>query len=332
MGQSLIRVMWLLCRSSVLIFFCVSVLMADAQESPFNLVTNGGFEIHDGCTNDLGETDKCLDWWPLYGSPDYFHRCGTSGYVPAENLLGTQEPYIVTDSAYVGIGTFATIFPGGQESLMTQLIQPLVAGKEYRVKFKVSLADNVNYASCCVGAIFDITAPPSPPYSVNINDVELVLSSNSVDSELWYELDEVYTAVGGEDKMYIGNFKPDNESEPYFIGEVSDLDMAYFYIDDVEVYEDDLMGVGDVDAGKIEVSVYPNPNRGDMTIAIVDDEETALYKLVVVNLIGEIVFDTQLHSGRNDVDLVVAAGSYLYKVIRTDGTAIDKGNVVIMQK
>jgi len=86
------------------------------------------------------------------------------------------------------------------------------------------------------------------------------------------------------------------------------------------------------DENELRVSVYPNPNRGDLTINVTGGNEDDVYTFVVVNLIGEHVYSVPLHSGENTVNLPLAAGSYLYRIDSKDGTTIEKGNVVILQE
>lgn len=236
------------------------ILVLSLQLEAQNLVPNGGFETHSGCPQTFGELDRCLDWFGNDGTPDYYHKCGIANHSVPSNFPGYQENYFQEDSAYVGLVTYTTLFPGGQESVFVSLDSPLVSGTKYRVKFRVSSADSVNYTSCCVGVILDHTAPPEPPYTSNLADIEIVLNSAEIDNQLWYEVDQVYTAEGGENKLFIGNFRPDAESDPHFKGEiVPGSATAYFYVDDVEVYEDDLVGVEELEKPLIEVSVYPNP-------------------------------------------------------------------------
>lgn len=193
-------------------------LIAGNALAQVNLVPNGSFEERDGCPMDLADIDECDGWWPLHGSPDFFHRCGAEECGIPINFCGNQEPHNPLDSAYAGFTTYTTLFPGGQESLYISLTEPMVAGIKYRVKFKVNSADFVNYSTCCVGVIFGNSPPPSPPVSSNLTDVEIVLDPNTLDQNVWYEVNDTYTAFGGENKMFVGNFRPDSESQPTYIG------------------------------------------------------------------------------------------------------------------
>ena len=246
MEKQLIKAVWSSFRNNLSIgVFCAGAFVASAQNTPVNLAPNGDFEEHTSCPNSLAGIGLCDDWQPLVGSPDYYHICGSGWGSAPHNINGYQLPG--SDSAYLGLASYTTIFPGGQEVAYAPLQEPLIQGVKYRVSFKVSYADSANYAICCIGAILSSTPPPQGPYSQNLSSVELILDENDFDMNTWFEYEGVYTAQGGEDKIYLGSFRPESEmnvmtvrppGEPY--------DNAYFYIDDVSVVEDTVTGIGEV--------------------------------------------------------------------------------------
>jgi hypothetical protein len=289
-----------------------------AQNISVNLVPNGRFELSQGCPSNFGAIGQCDSWNALHGSPDYFHSCGQADVAVPANYLGNQSAYPITDSAYVGVVTYTTLFSGGQESIVATLTEPLVAGEKYRVKLKASSAEHVNYVTCCVGVILGETSPPFPPYMMNISDVELVLNSTNVDTGIWYQMDEVYTAQGGEDKMFIGNFRPDSESDWFYRGEiVPGSATAYYYIDDVEVYLDEPVGIDDDELLKSEVSVYPNP--AVQTVHI--QSPMPLKQVELFDLRGCLV--QTVNTGRSNnwrIDVsALHTGIYLLHATTTDG-------------
>jgi hypothetical protein len=279
-----------------------------------NLVQNGGFGAHISCPNNLGQLGKCAYWSALYGSPDYFHACGLPEVSVPANLFGVQNEALL-DSGYVGVSTYTTLFVGGQESVKVDLNQTLVAGSKYRIRFKVSLADSVNYASCCIGAILDNSPPPAPPYTSNLSDAELVLDASSIDDEQWYQMDQVYTAEGGEDKLFLGNFRPDSESGGFYRGEITPGSAtAYFYIDDVEVYEDETVSI---DETEFTFSIYPNPATTNLTI----ESRAPLAQVWVRDLAGRVVLSYPERSRRvGNIDVSsLHSGIYLVEVLTQNG-------------
>lgn len=103
---------WLSLKNRILIgMFCVFATVTRAQNTPVNLVSNGGFEQRSGCPNGPADLQLCDYWDNWIGSPDYFHTCGTGlGAVPV-NGFGSQFPL---DSAYIGLSSYTASFAGGQ--------------------------------------------------------------------------------------------------------------------------------------------------------------------------------------------------------------------------
>ncbi len=268
-----------------------------AQNAPVNLVPNGGFEEHSDCPWGGGLFGMIDYWTGLHGSSDFFHRCGEPAYSIPGNYGGYQEPYYNADSAYVGVATYTTAFNGGQESFYAELTEPLVAGEKYRVKLMVSLSEYWNYATCCMGVIFGSTPPPFPPVTSNLSDVELVLDANNIDTEVWYEMDEVYTALGGESEMYIGNFRPDADSQPVYVGEnTPEGDVAYFFIDNVSVKLETLTTVEEEQhIGPINIS---NPVHGQMAIY-----HKRPVQLQLLDMSGRVVLSDRLIGSTSMVDV-----------------------------
>ncbi len=238
-----------------------SMLWANTGWCQDNLVVNGGFEQNSGCwDSNLGWSfPYCVGWESLHGTPDYFHRCASGLWALPTNYDGFQEPYNLTDSAYAGLLTYTTWFAGAQESMIGSLSEPLSVGTKYRIRMKVSVADGVGYMTCCVGITF--TSPPFPPYSENLCDVELQIPSEALDTSVWYQLDTVFTFQGGNggQNFYIGSFRPEELSFPTIIGDTtsSESKVAYFYIDDVEIFEDTLTGIAENELHQVNVNVDP---------------------------------------------------------------------------
>lgn len=86
------KAMWSLCRNSVLLVFCAVAFKATAQNTPVNLVPNGGFEIYDECPNSAGDLNQCESWGAQIGSPDFFHLCGSGlGGASLVSSLGRRD-------------------------------------------------------------------------------------------------------------------------------------------------------------------------------------------------------------------------------------------------
>jgi hypothetical protein len=194
--------------------------------------------------------------------------------------------------------------------MVGMLSEPLLAGTKYRIHLKASIANGGNYTTCCVGVAF--TPPPHPPYTVNHTDVELFIPEDEIDLTAWYQLNGIYTAQGGEDRIYIGNFRPDAESYPVAIGDTSNLqaNAAYFYIDDVEVYEDDTI----TDTEMVEVMrIRAWHHDGQIMLRGMPTGAVA----VLYDMAGR-----AMASGQGDMPTHGPAGLYVLRVMDVQGSVL----------
>jgi hypothetical protein len=311
--------MWYSCFTSLFLF----LVLAINGYGQVNLVPNGGFEEFDWCPNSAGDFSTCDHWVTNVGSADYFHSCGLAGGGVPSNFAGYQNPH--SGNAYAGVAVYTTSFSGGQESIAVDLSQPMQSGVKYDISLWISPWDNYNYHGCCIGIMFD--QPPWPPFSTNLSVVELEVSSSNLDTSLWYQLDAEYVAQGGENVIYVGNFRPDSLTFPVYQGEITpDYNSAGFYIDDVEVYVDDLVSV--VSDDLLEFSVTPNPFNQNLYI----DFELATNDMATVqvfNMMGQRVKtlnDNSNHlglhrvmwNGQDESGNPVSNGQYLVLITTPD--------------
>jgi hypothetical protein len=148
-------------------------------------------------------------------------------------------------------------------------------------------------------------------------------------------LDTVYTAQGGEQEFYIGNFRSDEESYPVIIGDttVFENNSAYFYIDDVEIFEDTITGIAEeLPMNEDRIRVYPNPSTGMLVVDIImADSNDQSMSLKVTDLSGKTVYQSSMQVGMNRIELTLAPGSYLYSVADASGATLQNGKCVIVQ-
>ena len=123
--------------------------------------------------------------------------------------------------------------------------------------------------------------------------------------QTWFQLDQVYTAVGGEDKIYIGTFRPESELNPINVrpdGSPS-YNSAYFYIDDVEVYEDTVTGVEETEFENVQLW-YDQP-QGRISLS-----SSKPVQINVYDLSGRGV-----RTGSDNIDVDGLSGIFLVEVI-----------------
>ena len=226
------------------IYFAAALLFYAELLNAQNLVLNPSFENYCLCKftgQDISHSpnipDGVLDWFsPTLGSPDYFTADSTA--VPY-TVFGFQVPH--TGKAYCGLMVFNAGYPEYREYLETELIQPLIAGHNYCVKFYVSLANGSGYASGSIEAGF------APSFDMNQStsvselkgfDVQVANAQNNLitDTANWTMVSGIYHATGGEKVLTIGNFYSDVNTTREVIDPAQQFSgYPYYFIDDVSV-------------------------------------------------------------------------------------------------
>lgn len=220
-----------------------------------NLVYNPSFEEHGKCPmkiDAIGVMQEADAWWqPSGGSSDYFNTCGGRECNVPRNKMGMQEAH--SGEAYCGIYCSQELY---REYLQTELKNPLVAGKRYKVSFWASLAEKSPHAVATLGALLtnervedstrgilmerefrSLEGEGSQSIAVYFtpqiaNPEETVIA----DTKGWTEIAGEFIAKGGERFLTIGNFQPFNRSNVVSTnGTNTPLPGAYYYIDDVQV-------------------------------------------------------------------------------------------------
>ncbi|HOB28009.1 MAG TPA: carbohydrate binding domain-containing protein [Bacteroidales bacterium] len=204
-------------RNLLLTFVIINALMTlNAQE---NLVYNGSFEAYCWCPEHFHiDTFACDGWWsPNDATPDYFHKCMDNGVNSYYYYKSHYEPK--TGDGYIGLALI------GEENfwmehIQSKLIEPLEAGKQYKVSFWVKLAYKYSdYAAYNIGLYFskdsDIVGKKynvssyvrymTPELRAHIKnpDGNFIIDTN------WVEISGIYTAQGGEQYVTIGMFWDD---------------------------------------------------------------------------------------------------------------------------
>lgn len=224
-------------------------LFTKAQQ---NLVPNGGFEGIGQCpVNCLGATTLTLavGWQnPNIGTSDLFNSCDTQicgGWnapchgMPS-NCWGWQNAQ--TGSSYAGIVAWAkpsSLQNNIREYAQIQLSDSLKTGQPYCVSFYVSLADSLaDYATSRLGAFLSQNSVnntsqfliPATPQILN------PFGNFMIDKVSWTEIKGIYSSMGGEKYVTIGNFYDDTNTDTLFISQRFS-DRSYYFLEDVSVVE-----------------------------------------------------------------------------------------------
>lgn len=230
-------------------FFILTAFFGNTQVIQ-NLVNNYSFEDTIKCPWNAGQVNFSKYWFdPNFASSDYFNVCANSHTLSnptstrvcvPQNAVGYQFPK--TENAYCGLVTYANSLSNGREYIKNRLRLPLTNSKTYCITFYISRSDSCTFASANIGAYFsnDSMMGTSPPYLINVTpDIEETTIIN--DTVNWVQVQGTYTANGSYSFMTIGNFRNDgntvfSQTKP-LSSNLINLNLAYYYIDDVSVIE-----------------------------------------------------------------------------------------------
>ncbi len=221
----------------------LSLLYQFKMNGQVNLVLNPSFEDTIQCVINHSQFQGYVDEW-RGGNGEYFNAyCqGWEVEVP-NNVWGYCPPR--TGAAYAGI--YCTIVDNvpvhenARDVIEAPLMTPLINGHKYCVSFYVSLSDSVKYV-CPIGfALTTDTADSFTGYWPNLPlpdymDTSLTRLS---DTSNWVLVSTVYTAVGNERYITIGNFWNDTITPLQIVNgnAPAQYSSCYFHIDDVSVVE-----------------------------------------------------------------------------------------------
>lgn len=227
-----------------IIYISVIFLLYTSIYSQTNLVPNPSFEQYTVCPDGPSELNYANNWIiPTTGTPDYFNACWDSTIswisimdVP-QNFIGYQTAH--HGSAYSGIYLYTDPSQIYREYIQIQLSLPLISGVKYYLHFVTSLADSCRFATDDIGAYFSIGQITRNDFDAfnyvpQIKNNEGVVLSNKA---LWYDIYGVYTAVGNENYITIGNFLNNINTDTIRVlpnhPNLSEYNTAYYYIDNL---------------------------------------------------------------------------------------------------
>jgi hypothetical protein len=331
----------------VLVPFLVLMLTHNAcvmAQSENNLVRNGGFEqladtlIPHPCPTSPSQIFKSLFWKTAFGSVDYFNSCSNDSYpnwgVP-HNLYGNQVDKSSQSSsgAYAAFACYSNTMNNAREYLTTELAQPLVANRVYRLSFYVSLADNCNFAVGNIGACFTSSnidwLLPATQYFDLVPKVEYD-SAPITDTEGWTLVSGEFVAEGDEKFLTIGNFKSDMETNLEQVAPSEyEWDVSAYYIDDVSL--EDLGEVGIEESPLTKFKLFPNPVNKDGWFTVDHDLTSGSVEFVMFNLMGIEVKRVSLPFRSTQIDLGkhgLSCGAYSYQLM-VEGNSVGSGKIFI---
>jgi hypothetical protein len=287
-----------------------------------NLIQNGSFESYTNidCNNggffniSVFPATRVVDYWDIYSSPDYYNIiCPSGGVNVPFNYLGYS--FAKHGNAYGGIIAYAGIGDETREYIYQQFSTPLISGKTYVLNFNVSLADASNGAIKNIGAYFcsalpNLTATGYISATAQIENQGGFLS----DTTNWTAIQGMYTALGGEQYMILGNFRSNANTDTVAVNTNYTIALghprySYYYIDDVSLIDQTTVGINELNNVN-GISVYPNPT---MDILNIIDNQNQFHnaKIEVKNYLGQLIY-TIPYSNQIDISNLQSGIYFLY--------------------
>jgi hypothetical protein len=230
----------------LLIFLCFT---AKAQ------VINGSFE-QGSCPTFIANLPD--NWVNIRFDANLISGCvesGQTGYTNVGtpcNYFGCQEPQDGNNYIAISLGSQQ---PEIREWIRGE-IEPLAKDSLYRVTFWYSKSDRYSMSSNNIGAYFG-NVPYQSITDYSIFDYSKVVSESSsyCDTVNWIFFDRLYYAEGGESNIYLGNFFPDAQTKLEECYQ-SNLNEAYYYIDNVQIEKVNWVGVTETPYKKTIAAIY----------------------------------------------------------------------------
>jgi hypothetical protein len=225
---------------------CCFVVLCLTNTAQINMVKNPSFENISACPNFYNQIKLATGWDTLKsgggGGPDMFNNCAnpSTNYGVPTNLYGISYQIPKSGMTYSNMSWYITS-PAThlREYIQTELLQPLVTGRTYCVKFYVSLSNRSRYSIDELGAYFDdgsIYAPYYAPALVNpqIKSPTGVFYSDTLN---WMKVEGLYTATANHSYLTLGNFKSQAATNYTVAYPSSTSIVADYYTDDVSVID-----------------------------------------------------------------------------------------------
>jgi hypothetical protein len=297
-----------------------------------NLVPNPSFETYTSCPTG-GGAQVPVPWYTPNGStPDYFNSCATgANYSVPSNMFGFQNAHM--GNAYVGMIVYVTFTTNAGEYIQVQLLDTLIANAVYCVSFYVSPADLAQWGCNKIGCYFSST-PVSACGSCQMPYIPQVESTSMIsDTSAWVKVSGIFTAIGDEQYLTIGNFRLTANTDTTTINSSVNNPEAYFYIDDISVMlcSDTSISVKEINDKEFKISLYPNPSNSNFLLkyTLKQDDVGAIR---IYDLTGKLVEEYGLNTNRNELQLNTNLnnGVYLYQVIVNE--RIVKSNKLVIIK
>jgi hypothetical protein len=321
-----------------LVRYCLCACLFGQQSSYAqlgeNLIPNWSYEelrFPDSefpCPSSGGSISLTNDWSSANGSVDYFNACSNEdwpNYGVPQNILGFQEGY--DGDAYANLAVYSIFFNNAREYLWMEMPNSLIHGQGYLFKCRVSLNDSANFAVANIGALFTVNTTRFLPIDSFIVAKPQVESPDSVlleDKAGWIEIAGQFIATGGEKFITIGVFKSEDELYVQQVSSIPDIiynwDLSSYYIDGVELREDNSIGISE--AGKSTLELYPNPANDQVQINVTGSNSEMEF-VTIKDQLGKVVANQRVSGLKSTIHVEhLYSGVYVVSVKLRDGSVV----------
>jgi len=220
-------------KPALIIFLLLLAFFTKAQQ---NLVLNGGFEDTLWCqpcgNGDVSKFNYCSN--PSLGTPDAYHFCcyNPVTFYPTRSRTGWGR---------VGFYLNSIIGSDIREYAQMTVQDSLIYNKTYCFTAYFRTVSYCQYINSSVSVKFFNT----PQFYSTVNlipgmpDIQNP-SSNFIDTTAYVMVKGLYTSLGGERKMVIGNFLNDVNSNLVLMYPSNSINRSYVTVDDVSLVPTDI--------------------------------------------------------------------------------------------
>lgn len=210
-----------------------------------NIVQNGDFELYNACPKSYLTNYKkiIINNWesPSPGTPDYYNICNNDDVGIPKNWAGYRE----ANSGKGYLGMYLWKLGSFKEHIQGAFNKPLIAKKEYQLKFSIAHSENASHLYNHINVLFTNSKVNSGQFKYDIPSedgllFEFNLDVNYNNLDEWQTLTLKFIARGGEKYITIGNVS--NHQNRYIIpqkyrhkNEPMLNNSAYVYLDNVSI-------------------------------------------------------------------------------------------------
>lgn len=259
-----------------------------------NLVPNHSFEQYDTCPYLGSQLQFAKPWFsPTENTPDYYNACALNYFNVPNAGSGYQEAF--DGNAYAGF-YLVELDNTSLEYIAVKLNESLEKDSSYCISFRISLSEFLG-SYCTIEKVGVYLSNDSIfqngtsflHYTPQIRNDEPL-----TDPTIWYEVSGMYTATGGEQFLYIGNFDSTNNQFNCNYSNAHAPITVYAYVDYVTVIKAKCKE--DIDSLLEHLPNVITPNNDGINDMVDIPAGNTDIRTFVYNRWGNLVFE---HSGNN---------------------------------